>query len=158
MEYRERIKFYDHWPQLFGFFDHGFFELFRKHSFLQWELQIFFKKKKKSATLFRRQAGNQSCPIGIQGLFSSEWKKIWLTKLSIKDLNIWAKSGRWWLVPLILATQEPEIRRDHGSKPAWANSSADPVLKTPIKKKSSWRRSRCGPWVQTPLLQKKLFK
>jgi hypothetical protein len=33
-------------------------------------------------------------------------------------------------MPVILATQEAEIRReDCGLKPAWANSSWDPILK-----------------------------
>jgi hypothetical protein len=37
-------------------------------------------------------------------------------------------------MPVILATQEAEIRRI-GSKPAWANSLQDPILKKPITKK-----------------------
>jgi hypothetical protein len=39
-------------------------------------------------------------------------------------------------------------------KPAWANSSRDPILKKPITKKSWWSDSRWGPWVQTPVPQK----
>jgi hypothetical protein len=48
-------------------------------------------------------------------------------------------SRRWWLMPVILTTQEAEIRRVMGSKPAWANSSSDPILKNPITKKG-WKR------------------
>jgi hypothetical protein len=39
---------------------------------------------------------------------------------------------RQWLTPLILATQEAEMK-DHGSKPAWANSLKDAILKNPSK-------------------------
>jgi hypothetical protein len=40
-----------------------------------------------------------------------------------------------WLVPVILATQETEIRRIKvGSKPAQANSSGRPFLKKPFTK------------------------
>jgi hypothetical protein len=44
-------------------------------------------------------------------------------------------AGCCWLMPITLATQEAEIRRITGSKPAQANSSRDPILKTPISKK-----------------------
>jgi hypothetical protein len=36
-------------------------------------------------------------------------------------------------------------QEDHGSKPAWANSSQDPNLKKPITKKWWWSDSRCRP-------------
>jgi hypothetical protein len=42
-----------------------------------------------------------------------------------------------------------------GSKPAWANSSWDPISKQPIIKKDWWSGSSCRPWVWTPVLQKK---
>jgi hypothetical protein len=42
---------------------------------------------------------------------------------------------------------------DHGSKPAWANSSRDHILKKPITKKGWWSGSWCRPWVQTPVPQ-----
>jgi hypothetical protein len=44
-------------------------------------------------------------------------------KMFIKQSEI---VGYLWLMPAILVTQE-----DHGSKPAWANSSQDPILKIP---------------------------
>jgi hypothetical protein len=34
-----------------------------------------------------------------------------------------------WLMPIILTTQEAEIRKDHGLKPAWENSLPDPISK-----------------------------
>jgi hypothetical protein len=51
-------------------------------------------------------------------------------------------SGRLSLnTPVILDTQE-----DHGSKPAQANSSQDPILKKKkITKKGWWSGSRCRP-------------
>jgi hypothetical protein len=44
-------------------------------------------------------------------------------------------------MPVILATQEAEIRR----KPAWANSSQDPILKIPITKKAGGVAEGEGP-------------
>jgi hypothetical protein len=41
---------------------------------------------------------------------------------------------RWWLTPVILATQEGD-QEDHASKPAWTNSSRDPISKKSIIKK-----------------------
>jgi hypothetical protein len=40
-------------------------------------------------------------------------------------------AGLWWLTPVKLAAQ-----KDHSSKPAWANSSCNPISK---KKKSQKR-------------------
>jgi hypothetical protein len=42
---------------------------------------------------------------------------------------------------LILATQEAEIRRINDKKPAQANSSQDPISKTPFTKKG-WQRTQ----------------
>jgi hypothetical protein len=36
-------------------------------------------------------------------------------------------------------------REDRGSKPAWANSSQDPILKKSIAKKGWWSNLRCKP-------------
>jgi hypothetical protein len=41
-------------------------------------------------------------------------------------------AGHWWLTPVILATQEAEIRRITGSKHAWANSSTRSYLEKPF--------------------------
>jgi hypothetical protein len=46
-------------------------------------------------------------------------------------------------------------QEDCGSKPAWANSSQDPISKNPAQKKGWWSGSRCRPWVQAPVLKKK---
>jgi hypothetical protein len=63
-------------------------------------------------------------------------------------------AGCWWLMPIILATQEAEIR-DRSSKPAWANSSARPYLEKPFTKIDWWSGSRWSPWAQVPVPQKK---
>jgi hypothetical protein len=47
-------------------------------------------------------------------------------------------AGYWWLTSVILTTQETE---DHGSKPAWTNSSGDPISKIPNTKKGWWNGS-----------------
>jgi hypothetical protein len=43
---------------------------------------------------------------------------------------------------VILATWEAEIRKDCGSKPAWAKSFQDPVLKISNTKQDWWSDSR----------------
>jgi hypothetical protein len=65
--------------------------------------------------------------------------------------------------PMILATQEAEVRRKVVRSHPWANGLWDPILKNPITKMVWCSRlnikSAClaslRPWVQTPLLQKK---
>jgi hypothetical protein len=43
-----------------------------------------------------------------------------------------AQAGCWWLVPVILATQEGRDQENQGLKPALANSSGNPISKKPI--------------------------
>jgi hypothetical protein len=76
----------------------------------------------------------------------------YIEKPSLQKQN--EHSGHWWLTPVILATQEAEIRRISSSKPDSANSSQDPILKKHFYKKDWWSGSRCRPWVQTPIPQK----
>jgi hypothetical protein len=59
----------------------------------------------------------------------------------------------WWLRPVILGTQEAEIRRFVVQiKP---NSSQDPILKNPITKRAGGVAQGVGPdWVQAPIPQK----
>jgi hypothetical protein len=47
-------------------------------------------------------------------------------------------------MPVILATQEAEMRRIRGLKPAWANSSRDPNLK---KEKKNQKNGLVG-WLK----------
>jgi hypothetical protein len=48
--------------------------------------------------------------------------------LTLKNKNL---AGCWWLKPIILATQEEEIRRIMVQSQPWANSSQDPISKNP---------------------------
>jgi hypothetical protein len=41
----------------------------------------------------------------------------------------------WWLTPVIISTQEAEIRRITVQSQTRANSSLDPILKKPIEKR-----------------------
>jgi hypothetical protein len=72
---------------------------------------------------------------------------VWL----IKNL-IWA--GHWWLRPVILATQEAEIRSIS------VQSQAGQILRETLSwkyltQKGLWSGSRSTPWVQTPVPKKK---
>jgi hypothetical protein len=70
---------------------------------------------------------------------------------SLAIFTIELKAVHPCFMPIILATQE-----DCGSKPAWANSSWDPISKNPITKKLGWwTGSRWRPWVQAPVPQKR---
>jgi hypothetical protein len=54
---------------------------------------------------------------------------------SLRTTDIIQNSARcWWLTPVILATQGGD-QEDHGSKPAQANSSRNPISKKVIIKK-----------------------
>jgi hypothetical protein len=64
---------------------------------------------------------------------------------------------RQWLTPVILATQEAEIRRiSVRSQPRQiVCESLSQKKKKPFTKKGWWTGSRCKPWPQTPISQKK---
>jgi hypothetical protein len=49
-------------------------------------------------------------------------------------------------------------QEDWSSKPAWANSLRDSILKKHITEKGWWSGSRCRSWVQTPVPQKTKMK
>jgi hypothetical protein len=55
----------------------------------------------------------------------TRWCRNWLSRMRRSQ----------WLRPVILATQEAEIRRIIVWSQLWANSSRDPILKKPITKK-----------------------
>jgi hypothetical protein len=58
--------------------------------------------------------------------------------------QIFVQARCQWLTPVILATQEAEIREDHSLKPALANSSWYPSTKKKKKrkKKEGWWRAQ----------------
>jgi hypothetical protein len=50
----------------------------------------------------------------------------------IRLLTLKCHVGRWWVTPVILATQEAEIRRIVVQSQPWANNFRDPISKKPI--------------------------
>jgi hypothetical protein len=57
-------------------------------------------------------------------------------------------------MPVVLTTQEAEIRRIEVQSQPGQNSLWDCLEKKKYQKKGWWSGSRCRPWVQTPVLQK----
>jgi hypothetical protein len=49
--------------------------------------------------------------------------------------------GPRWLMPIILVTWEAEIEKDHGSRPAQANSARDPIWVSQPRCNMDWRCS-----------------
>jgi hypothetical protein len=91
--------------------------------------------------------------VSLNFSFLSSRKAFFDIKLVNKNTRHQA-GHRWLTPPVILATQEVEIRR----LTIWsslANSSRDPISKIPITKKGWWSGSRWRPWVQTSVLKKK---
>jgi hypothetical protein len=93
---------------------------------------------------------HQSCPPPSQGQVPLSQESC----LPTRHLGLFktASCQVWWLTPVIPVTRGRD-QEDHGSKPAPANSSRDPISKKPITKKGWWSGSRCRSWVQTPVPQ-----
>jgi hypothetical protein len=64
-------------------------------------------------------------------------------------------AGLWRLTPVILATQEAEIRRITVRSQPWANSSRDPILKNPSRKRAGRVAQGVGPEFKPQLGKKK---
>jgi hypothetical protein len=89
-----------------------------------------------------------------------------LFSLNFIILKLEVIAGCWWLTPVILATQEAEIRRIVVQSQPWVNSSQDPISEKKKKKsqKKGWwsglsgKRESVRPCVQTPMMLKKKKK
>jgi hypothetical protein len=117
-----------------------------------------------------KQLGDwRSTPLGV---FSVRWTKGGRSRRKtysecgwhyLIDLGPrWNKSGKRSRVPAAHIYNSSysggRDQEDCRSKPAWANSSSDPILKKLITKKG-WRSgSRCRLWVQAPVPKKKKWK
>jgi hypothetical protein len=67
-------------------------------------------------------------------------------------------AGCWWFMPIILVTQEAEIRRILVWSQPWENSLQDSILKTHITKKGWLNGSMCWPCFKTSVNKKKKKK
>jgi hypothetical protein len=74
-----------------------------------------------------------------------------LVEIYITETRGWAPVA----LPVILATQEAEIRRITVRSQPGANRLEDPILKKHFTKRGWWCGSRFRPWVQTSVLQRK---
>jgi hypothetical protein len=65
--------------------------------------------------------------------------KVYVGSIKLRTIH---KAGHWWLMPVILPTQEAEIRR---IKVPSQSRKIVPILKKTITKKGWWSGSRCRP-------------
>jgi hypothetical protein len=84
----------------------------------------------------------------------------WFSCIVISTKSNRTKVRSWWLTPIIVATQEAEIRRIAVRSQPWANSSRRPYLENNQPQKQDWlkRKSTCLAqerlWAPFPALQK----
>jgi hypothetical protein len=74
--------------------------------------------------------------------------------IGIRTVKTSTEAGRWWLTPVILATQERD-QEDCGSKPAGANSFVRPYLEKPFTKIGLVEWLKVKALSSSPILQKK---
>jgi hypothetical protein len=102
------------------------------------------------------------CPLAEFFILCNTWDYVFLKSEDTKVLIFFPikkmqKARHWWLMSVILATQEAEIRRIPKSKSAQGNSLWDPISeKKTITKDGWWSGLRYRPWVQAPVLEKKM--
>jgi hypothetical protein len=75
---------------------------------------------------------------------ASKWECLFL---HLRDMFLQAPVAH----PCNLSYSGSRDQEDHSSKPAWGNSSWDPILKNPSQKYGWWSESRWRPWVQAPI-------
>jgi hypothetical protein len=77
--------------------------------------------------------------------FSNRFKNIKLGVKKAKLCNFKSiLTGHWWFTHVILATPGSRDQENHSSKPSWANSLGDPILKTNTHQKKGWRSGPSG--------------
>jgi hypothetical protein len=109
------------------------------------------------------------CCTGKVTALLAQWQRVpnlgqILCLMNVKNAALWhwtrsllREKTNWALVAHACNPSYSEGRdqEDHSSKPAWPNTSRDPIWKKKSQKKGWWSGSRCRPWVQVPVPQKK---
>jgi hypothetical protein len=98
-------------------------------------------------------------PVNALGTSNSFWGHQWpFVYHNVPSCSGWHKekqSQAWWLAPVILATQEAEIRGIAVQNQPRQIVHETLSWKRPSHKKGWWSGSRCGPWVQIQYQKKK---
>jgi hypothetical protein len=74
---------------------------------------------------------------------SRAWSVTQVGLLGPGNEKMWDLAWRWWLTPVILSYSRGRNQEDHCLKPAWADSSQDPILKIP-NTKQDWQSGSSG--------------
>jgi hypothetical protein len=92
--------------------------------------------------------------VGVGGMVE-KWPKqcmhMWINELKTKQQKSLGTARHLWLMPVLLATQKPEMRKIVVWRHPGQIVRETLSQKNPTTKKGWYNGSRCRPWVQTPI-------